>query len=269
MPASICVAFCCGALAARAAVPGLKPDQLKEKATYIVVGKVTGIYSSASPRGDKVLTTSVAQIEVEDLEKGNGLNPGDLVYARYYKWGWAGKGPPVPGSTDGHFHVPRGGDRVRVYLEQNFKTDRGYNVLFPNGFEILNPEESQDTNESKPVRVQHERFVQVQNDTGLPLTLWVQVRTRTDDRTWTWLPADPRKGSRSLAYNLKAGQKTYLAYQHGKLKGSCIRFWVKSEAGEWTAYRDRALWLVPELDEQGNHAYQAEEIETFPLRLSP
>jgi hypothetical protein len=165
LPVGICVALCCGALAARAAVPGQKPDQLRKGATHIVVGKVTGIYSSTTARGDQALTTSVAQIEIENLEKGNGLKAGELVYARYWKWGWVGKGPIPPGATDGHYSVPKGGDRVRVYLEQKFKKDSGYDVLFPNGFEILNAKESENANASEAGRIQHERFVQFQNDT--------------------------------------------------------------------------------------------------------
>jgi hypothetical protein len=125
-----------------------------------------------------------------------------------------------------------------------------------------------DVQDTAPVLLQDERFIQVQNDTGKPVSLWIQVRTRTNDGTWAWLPVDPRKESKGFAYDLEAGEKTYLAYQDGKLKGSRIRFWVKSEAGEWNAYRDRDLWLVPEVDAAGNHVYQADQIETFPLRLS-
>jgi hypothetical protein len=114
--------------------------------------------------------------------------------------------------------------------------------------------------------IQGERFIRVQNDTGKAVTIYVQCYARTTDG-WAWLPAEPGQDGQGLAYDLDAGETTHLAYQGQKLKGSRIRFWVDSDAGEWNDC-DQDLWLVPEVDQRGNHVYRAAEIETFPLRLS-
>jgi hypothetical protein len=114
---------------------------------------------------------------------------------------------------------------------------------------------------------QEERSLQIRNDTGKPVTIWVQYYTKTDQGKWVWFPADPALSSKGIAYELDAGET--LGHQGGKMTASRIRFWVKSEAGEWAEYKNQDAWLVPEMDKEGKHIYLAKEMEVFPLQLSP
>src|SRR5690348_16070303 len=83
-------------MTACAAVPRQTPDQLKNGATHIVVGTVTDIYTSTTKQGDSATIKIVAQIKIEKVEKGTGLNPGGLVYSRYWAAKWLGKAPAPP-----------------------------------------------------------------------------------------------------------------------------------------------------------------------------
>jgi hypothetical protein len=116
---------------------------------------------------------------------------------------------------------------------------------------------------------QEQRYLQIQNDSGKPLTIWVQYYTKTNQGNWAWFPVDPAVSSTGDSYDIAAGQTTFLEHEGAKLSASRIRLWVKSDAaGAWAQYKDQDAWLVPELDKQGKHAYAAKEMEVFPLRLS-
>ena len=125
--------------------------------------------------------------------------------------------------------------------------------------------------DAKPARPapQDQRFVRVHNETSKPVTIRIQVYSKTDAGTWTWLPAGAAKGDAPAAYRLGAGQISYLGHKGQKLTGSKIRFSVAWQGGEFTRYRTRDFWLVPEVDAAGNHVYYAPATETFPLRLTP
>lgn len=141
----VAVAVTWGTLAAQAAVPISTPKQLKKEATDIVVGKVTEIYTSTPVKNrDSATTNIVAQIEIQEVEKGD-LKQGDLVYARYWEARWTGKTPEPPDGSMSFYPAPKKGAQVRVYLGRNVQNgqgeqkDGGYNVLLPNGFEVLKP----------------------------------------------------------------------------------------------------------------------------------
>jgi hypothetical protein len=130
------------ALVARAAVPQSSPKELMQEATDVVVGKVTEIYTSISKEKESEEVRIVAQVEIQKVEKGE-LKSGDLVYARYWESKWLGKTPPPPDGSMSFSPAPKKGQKVRVYLGRNVQNglgeqkDGGYNVLLPNGFEIL------------------------------------------------------------------------------------------------------------------------------------
>ncbi len=133
-----------GTPAAHAAVPNRSPKQLQKVATDIVVGKVTEIYMSAPAEdGDSATTMIVAEIQIQDVEKGD-LKKGGLVYARYWEKKWLGKASEIPPDGSMSFRpAPKNGSLVRVYLGRDVSNglgeqkDGGYNVLLPNGFEVL------------------------------------------------------------------------------------------------------------------------------------
>ena len=97
-----------------AEVPLLSKDELKNKATHIVVGKVRAVYSTTTKSEDWEDTSSVAEIAVLSVGKGAAISNGDVVYAHYWNKSWIGKGNPEPHSS-GHGGVAKD-DFVRAYL---------------------------------------------------------------------------------------------------------------------------------------------------------
>jgi hypothetical protein len=139
--------FGVGALACdlRAEKVDMTPEELQRTATHVVVGKVLAVYERPESAGNWRYTRYVAEVRVEKAEKGDGLKPGELVYARYWRKAWAGPGQPPP-DTAGHRGLPAVGDTTRIYLARNAydgftfeNKDGGFNVIGANGFEALTP----------------------------------------------------------------------------------------------------------------------------------
>jgi hypothetical protein len=122
----------------------LSPEKLRETATHVITGKVTAVYQRTETTGDWKYTSYVAEVRVEDCEKGDGVKKGDLVYARYLQKEWVGKGQQ-PSSHSGHRGLPSDGESFRLYLARNSSDafgenkDGGFNVIGPNGFQKLKP----------------------------------------------------------------------------------------------------------------------------------
>lgn len=137
------------ALAAFVAVPvmaekvPMSPAEMLKTATHVVKGQVNSIYERVVRDVNWETTYYVAEVRVDECEKGDGLKKGDLMYVRYWQRGWIGKGNPPP-STAGHRGLPVQGETLRIYTSRNaydgFSTgnnDSGFNVLGTNGFEKL------------------------------------------------------------------------------------------------------------------------------------
>ena len=129
----------------RAEKVNMSPEALRETATHVIMGQVTAVYERTETTGDWKYTKYVAEIRVEACEKGDGIKKGDLVYARYWRRAWIGKGL-VPPSTAGHRGLPSDGESLRVYLARDAydgfgfdNKDGGLNVIGANGFEKLKP----------------------------------------------------------------------------------------------------------------------------------
>jgi hypothetical protein len=123
----------------------MSPEELRKTATHVLTGRVTAVYDRTETAGDWKYTHYVAEIRVEDCEKGDGIRKGDLVYARYWRRAWVGKDLQPP-STSGHRGLPGAGEPVRVYLARNAydgfsfdNKDGGFNVIGANGFEKWEP----------------------------------------------------------------------------------------------------------------------------------
>ena len=125
----------------------LPSKELRDIATHIVSGKATAIYKRTENKQGWNYTHYVVEIRVEKCSKGEEIEKGDLVYARYWKRTWFGIGQ-MPSSTTGHRGLPAEGDSLRVYLARNaydgftnVNNDGGFNVIGANGFEKLQQEE--------------------------------------------------------------------------------------------------------------------------------
>ncbi len=121
----------------------MSPEELRRVATHIVVGKVQAIYERQEQAGNYKYTRFVAEVRVESGEKGDGLKKEDLIYVRYWRKAYVGRGLPPP-DTGGHRGLPAVGQTLRIYLAKNAydgftfeNKDGGFNVIGANGFEAL------------------------------------------------------------------------------------------------------------------------------------
>lgn len=117
--------------------------ELLDESTNVVTGTVKAIYQRTEKVNSWEYTHFIAEIRVKDSEKGEGIAIDSLVYVRYWRKQWSGKGNPPP-DTGGHSPIPSKGDSVRVYLARNSydgftfeNNDGGFNVIGTNGFEKL------------------------------------------------------------------------------------------------------------------------------------
>ena len=127
----------------RESVP-LTPGQLGTTSTHVIRGKVTAVDERTESTGDWKDTKDVAEVRVEDCEKGDGVEKGDLADARDWQKEWVGKGQAPP-SASRHEGLPSDGETLRVYMARDAtdgfgeNKDGGFSVIGPNGFEKLKP----------------------------------------------------------------------------------------------------------------------------------
>ena len=134
--AAVSALFCS---VARSEVPLMSPEELRSDASLVVIGKVRAVYRSEKITGNWERITSVAELAVASVEKGESVRPGGVVYAQFWNQRPIEEGPPEPHSS-GH-HAVDVGDHVRAYLV----TKQGaYHALLPNGFVKLSQPEYRD-----------------------------------------------------------------------------------------------------------------------------
>jgi hypothetical protein len=138
---SVCilVTIACDVYAEKVDLP---PQQLRDTATHVIVGAVVQVYERKDTDKDWATTFYLAEIHIKEIEKGEGIKVGELVYVRYWRRTWVG-GSTRPLNTAGHRGLPKSGESLRIYLARNaydgFGTtgDGGFNVIGANGFEKL------------------------------------------------------------------------------------------------------------------------------------
>ncbi len=127
---------------AHSEIPSVSQEALQKQATLIVTGEVKCVYFKLEKTNLEEYTNYIAEVCVDQCEKGEGVKKGDLVYIRYWNRRWIGKGP-VPPSYSGHRGLIKEGAQIRAYLTTEAtirgKKDGGLNVLDPNGTEELKP----------------------------------------------------------------------------------------------------------------------------------
>jgi hypothetical protein len=126
-----------------------------------------------------------------------------------------------------------------------------------------------DTEESETAEMQTfaERYLEVANETKEEVTVYVQYRMFKNG-AFKWAPAEPREGAEAVWQTLKPGEKAKVYDGDFMVRGSKVRICAQSAGGTlWSDYRDRDLWLVPETDAQGQHVYQAREMETLTFTI--
>jgi hypothetical protein len=114
-----------------AAVPSLRPEELKKNGSHIVLGRVEAVYSvEKSGRPDMADRHYVIELVVTAVEKGDGLNERQVVYGKCWK---PSKRPERWTGSQGQNEVPEAGAEGRLYLKQG--KDGTFTLLVPNGWE--------------------------------------------------------------------------------------------------------------------------------------
>jgi hypothetical protein len=134
---ALLAALLLAATPARAERAPRTPEQLWEAASHVVTGRVIAVYERKETREKWKYTWYVAEVRVTGVDKGAGIEPGSLVYLRYWRRSWRGLVPPT--STYGHRELPSAGDERRFYAARATKGDAagGLDVVGPNGFQPL------------------------------------------------------------------------------------------------------------------------------------
>ena len=79
-----------------------------------------------------------------------------------------------------------------------------------------------------------------------------------------WLaPADPATSTEALSFDVQPGQEMLVKSEGEPVAASRMRIWATSESQKWLKYKKTNTWLVPERDENGEHIYMADAMETF------
>jgi hypothetical protein len=110
---------------------------------------------------------------------------------------------------------------------------------------------------------QETRYLRVFNASPQKITVWVQFEAKTDDGQWQWVPAEPGNADQVISFEVDANQAVDLQQGDWRVNARRVRIWARSAAGEWNRFRDADLWLVPEVNPDGEHGYDAAEVQTF------
>ena len=113
--------------------PAVDYAKLFEQASHVVVGGVKAIYSFDQSTADWQTSSRVAEVSVATVEKGEGIDPGQLLYARYA----ITRRLPAEGE-EAATPYPNVRDVFRLYLTR--AADGGYDVIMPGGVQIITGE---------------------------------------------------------------------------------------------------------------------------------
>jgi hypothetical protein len=121
-----------------------------------------------------------------------------------------------------------------------------------------------DTDTAAVAEAKSYRYLEVTNNTGRKLTVYLQYKAPAGD-AFVWQPADPAQSDESLAFDLEPGETISPLGDDDQAVAACrVRLWAAAGDGSvWGDYQDTDLWLVPERDSEGYHSYRAAEVETF------
>jgi hypothetical protein len=125
---------------------------------------------------------------------------------------------------------------------------------------------SDDGQDQEETPWQTSRYIRVANATKEKITLYLQVRTQNEEDDWLWYPAAPG-ADEALSFELAPGQAAQLSDGDWPINGNRVRLWAESKTQQYLAFRDKDLWLVPEIDCEGYHDYQSPDVQTFEVAI--
>jgi hypothetical protein len=112
-----------------------------------------------------------------------------------------------------------------------------------------------------------ERFLRVQNATAEPMKVYVQFHAQVDENKWAWVPADPKDSARAVMLQVGPGKEALLADDEGPISANRVRIWAMGPSKRITEYRNQDLWLVPEVNQAGEHVYRRPGNRDLQLRV--
>jgi hypothetical protein len=127
--------------------------------------------------------------------------------------------------------------------------------------------DSADADQAAGDQWQTQRAMQVKNNSGKQVTVFLQYRTQQESGDFVWMPADPEKSTMTVSFVLKPGEVRDLQTSNGPIAASRVRFWAVAKGRKWVQFKAKDLWLVPEVGADGEHRYEGEEMDTFTLKL--
>lgn len=137
------------ALGIAAAEPSVEKGELKpreEMATHVITGKINRIWKHGELDGSFWNESYVAEVRVKSVERGEGIEEGQLAYVRYNRRKWQGGGRVPEGWLVGMKELPRDLLTYRIYVAKNApdgswmpNEDGGLNAVCPNGFQMIGP----------------------------------------------------------------------------------------------------------------------------------
>jgi len=110
---------------------------------------------------------------------------------------------------------------------------------------------------------QSTRFVRFTNASDKKATFFIQYETIDTEGRAIWMPPLEDGVRYAAAVEVAAGQSVDVKEGDWRVNASRARIWATGEDREWSRYRKIDLWLVPEVDEDGNHSYRAPDPEIY------
>jgi hypothetical protein len=112
------------------------------------------------------------------------------------------------------------------------------------------------------------RYLRVANGTETPVTIYVLANTENAEGKMEWFPAGPESGAEAIKVQLEPGETADLiGPDNWRVNAQRVRIWGESQERNWLTFKDVDLWLVPETDEGGNHAYLSDQTQVFHYTL--
>jgi hypothetical protein len=105
------------------------PPESRDKADFVVIGVVRGVYR----RDEGHYHNYIVELAIEEVDKGKNVEPRDTFYVACFKR--KASAPQEP-SAGGHRVIPEEGQRIKAFV----KRDRGkHNAIYPNWFDEAKP----------------------------------------------------------------------------------------------------------------------------------
>ncbi len=109
-----------------AAAFAARPIQSRDKADFVVSGKVQAVYMS----GTAEHASYIVEMQVDEVAKGDGIKKGDIFRAFCYQ----NKTTSLEWDTAGHKTIPKAGQRIKVFVTNGRGRHEG---VYPDWMDVL------------------------------------------------------------------------------------------------------------------------------------